>query len=92
MHYLESYARLIDQFLRNRLPVAEFERQYLKLFKNDSTQFTEAEFAALDNLFSAVDAYCGDPALRGNLDIDEDELRRSSAVALALLPKFTNQD
>ena len=40
--------------------------------------FSELETSALHALFSDVDAYCGDPALRSHGDLDDDDLVESA--------------
>lgn len=82
---LDQYLNLIESFINGRIQASEFERQYLKLFKNDSTIRQEKEFSVLDKLFSDVDAFCDDPLLRDENDIDEDELRQKASEALGLL-------
>ncbi len=82
---LDPYIELISQFTEGRIGVGAFEHSYLRLFKDDPTRWSEEAFAVLDRLFAEVDAYCGDPALRGERDIDAGELKARSEEALSEL-------
>lgn len=82
---LEQYIALISSFVADKIPAADFEREYLKLFKADETEWPEAEFAILDELFGEVDAFCADPQLRDENDLDEYELKERSKMALERL-------
>ncbi len=82
---LEQYITLISAFVADKIAATDFEREYLKLFKADETEWPEAEFAILDELFGDVDAFCGDPQLRGENDLDEYELKERSKMALERL-------
>lgn len=81
----EKYVTLIRRFLDRRMNVEDFERQYLKLFKNETAGMTIAEFSPLERLFTAVDAFCPDPSLRSEDDLDEDQLRAAAQSTLAAL-------
>jgi len=87
---LEPWVRLIDQFVCGFLSAAEFEVQYLTMFKGDNTAWTEPEFKILDGLFADVDAFCGDPDLRDERDIDDGTLRTRAAAALERLKDLLN--
>ncbi len=89
---LEQYIALISSFVADKIAATDFEREYLKLFKADETEWTEAEFAILDELFGEVDAFCAYPKLRDENDLDEDELKERSKMALERLqsPVFVN--
>lgn len=87
-HDLAEYQDLINRFVGGRLGVAEFETIYLRMFKEDSTKRPEAEYEILNDLFSAVDAYCGNPAFRQPFSLNEEQLRaeaQSASRALASL-------
>ena len=64
------------------IDVRTFESSYLKMFKNESAHLSDTAFTVLDQLFADVDAFCADPLLRGESDLDEDELRSHSSAAL----------
>lgn len=82
---LAKYQDLIGAFVRHELPVGDFEQQYLAMFKDDSVLWPESVFAILNDLFGAVDSFCADPDLRGQIlpagGLDEDQLREEAARA-----------
>ncbi len=82
---LDEYVSLMDAFSGGRLPVDVFERRYLDLFQSDQTMRGEFIFRTIEDVFFAVDEYCGDPDLRGEYDIDEDQLRERVRAALEAL-------
>jgi hypothetical protein len=82
---LKRYVSLIQSFLTNAIDARTFEREYLYLFKGDSTEWSQTEYAVLNELFSDVDAFCDDPALIGPGDLSEAELRERSSIALEKL-------
>ncbi len=71
----QKYVALIRQFLDEGTSAEVFEQQYLDLFKNESPGMSIAEYSALEKLFTAADAYCPDPSLRSEEDLDEGQLR-----------------
>lgn len=81
----DKYVTLIRQFLDHRMSAEDFERRYLDLFKNETAGMTVTEFSQLDRLFSAVDAFCPDPSLRSEGDLDEDQLREAAQSTLTAL-------
>jgi hypothetical protein len=81
----EKYIALISAFVNGEMEAVEFEAEYLKLFKQDTTEWPEAEYAILDELFGDVDAFCADPQLRSEEDLDEYELKERSRTALEKL-------
>lgn len=82
---LIKYIELILSFLHGRISPLDFEQAYLALYLNDETEWSEPEFAVLDELFGAVDAFCADAKLRDKNDLDEDELRLACKIALGRL-------
>lgn len=86
---LAEYQDLINRFVDGRLGVAEFEAGYLRMFKEDSTIWPNAEYDILNDLFSAVDAYCEDPALRQPCSLDEEQLRREAEGAMRSLASLS---
>jgi hypothetical protein len=85
MASLSSYIELITAFTARSLSAADFESRYLDMFKSDGEQHPAPVFAVLDELFAGVDAFCVDPELRGDDDLDEEQLRERSEVALRKL-------
>ena len=86
---IQRYIELLRAFVSNAIPAREFERSFLELFKSDETVFAEDVFTILDELFGNVDAFCADPLLRGEDDLDEDQLRACSAEALHKLKSYS---
>jgi hypothetical protein len=82
---LERYADLLSRFTGDQLGAGDFEKQFLTLYKNDASRWSDAEFDVLDSLFAAVDAYTPDPSLRDEGDLDENQLRDAARRALAAL-------
>lgn len=78
----------MEAFSSGRSPTETFERQYLDLFKSDTAFRAPAIFNAVEDVFFAVDEYCGDPDLRGEYDIDEDQLRDRVRAALRSLAEL----
>lgn len=58
---------------------------YLNLFKNDARELPKDIYDLLNNLFSDVDAYCGDPALQDEDDLSAEELFSSAKETLKKL-------
>ncbi len=71
---LLKYKQLIFDFVSGKIPVEEFEPSYLKMAKEEQVIFNNSIYQIIGTLFSDVDAYCGDPELRDDDDIDEVEL------------------
>lgn len=77
-----DYIGIVQRFIQGDLPVDEFQLQYLNMFKDETRRLSDPLFELLDRLFGDVDAYCGDPATRKELNathpgfyLDESELR-----------------
>ena len=87
---LDPYLHLMRSFVDSKMDVNEFERRYLAMFKNDTNSWTQVEYENLNNLFVEVDAFCADPELRDNNDIDEDQLRAATKMTLAKLSSLPN--
>ena len=85
VHKLNPYLELIEGFVLRRIPAAEFEREYLRMFKNDVSTWTGEEYQALNDLFGDVDSFCADPELQDSNDLDEDQLREKAKLALETL-------
>jgi hypothetical protein len=78
---LALYIDLLRSLGQKEISVIDFEKKYLNLYKNDATEWTEPEFAILDELFGAVDAFCADTSLRSAGDLDEDQLYEAGRIA-----------
>lgn len=88
---LDPYVDLIEAFIHKKIAAVDFERQYLELFKLDNTEWSDAEFAVLDRLFAAADAFCADPNLRDSEDLDEEQLRQEGQKAFEQLKMLRTQ-
>jgi self-protective colicin-like immunity protein len=73
---LVQYVILIRAFLEGRLTGQEFQMLYFAVFKSDSKRRPTEIFNILDGLFTEIDDYCSDDAVRQRVGgIDEQELR-----------------
>lgn len=80
--HLSKYTRLIRDFIGQRTTAQQFESAFLGMFKSEDVAFDQPVFEILNDLFTDVDAFCGDPALRNVDDLDEDQLREACKNAL----------
>lgn len=87
---IKEYIALIDAFVRGKIQPGIFEKEYLKLFKNDNIRSDE-EFVILDKIFADVDAFCNEPELCDEDDIDEYELKQRCVGYLGKLERFQSE-
>jgi hypothetical protein len=85
---LLPYTQLIQSFVEGKLSATDFEAEYLKLFQDDKTDLTEAEYVILNNLFWAVEDFCSYSELRDEGDLDEIQLLQAAEVALEALKQL----
>ncbi len=85
MSTLDKYILLLSQFVAGEITASKFDTLYLELFKNETESFSEDTYAVLNNLFSDADAYCEDPSLRDDEDLNDAELLASAKKALERL-------
>lgn len=85
IEWLEKYILLISQFVAGEITTPQFEASYLRMFKNETENLPEDIYDVLNNLFLDVDAYCGDPDLRDEEDLSEEQLLASAKVTLEKL-------
>ena len=87
---LDKYISLLNQFVSGAITAPEFEISYLEMFKYDEDQTDIPAFAwrALNELFLDTDAYCADPDLRDENDLDEKQLLASAQRALDILRRY----
>lgn len=86
---VEEYIALIRQYTDRDAEAEEFSRMYLNTFKNEHRAYSEETYHILQNMFWAADAYCGDPELRNEDDIDEEEFSDVARQTLKKLNKRT---
>ena len=85
MSTIAKYILLITQFVTGEITASQFETTYLEMFKNETDILPEDVYDVLNNLFLDVDAYCGDPELRDDEDLDDEDLVSSAKEALKKL-------
>jgi hypothetical protein len=83
--YATPYRTMMERFLDGRLSASDFETSYLRMFKDDQTDWPEPVYQALNEVFLDLDAYCPDPDIRDEFGIDEAELRVRVERSLAAL-------
>jgi hypothetical protein len=86
---LTEYIQLIQLFINPAISAGEFERRYLRMFKDDPTIRPEAEYDVLNRLFSDLDVYLPDPGLRSAGGLDEEQLRSTAAAAFGVLVELS---
>ena len=64
---LQPYAVLLRLFLDGAINASELEVVFLRLFKDDTTDWPPEIFEVLDSFFADVDDYCGDADLRSKV-------------------------
>src|SRR5579859_7723381 len=89
---IKKYRFLIQSFLDKRLTALEFERQFLRLFKDEPDPLASEAYEILNKLFSDVDAFCANPSLRSSKDLDELALVQSAENALRALDAMKTGD
>ena len=83
---LDTYRDLIRRFVIGDVSADQFESDYLAQFKDDPNQVAGDDFDILDELFSDVDDYVNEPALRRSAGgISGEELRTRARDAYARL-------
>ena len=85
IEWLEPYILLITQFVAGDVTADQFEASYMDMFKNESREIPDDIYDVLNDLFSDLDVYCGDPDLRDDEDLDESALLSSAEEALRKL-------
>ena len=82
---LLEYLALMKSFHVGEITPVQFEGMYLALFKADQRLFPEEVFDVLNRLISDVDAFVADPEIRGQDDLDEQQLLACSREAYSRL-------
>lgn len=83
--YIQPYINLIEKFKGNQINAQRFEKSFLELFKNDSSEFSEKEYEILNSIFYDVEDFCADPTIRDEDDLDEEQLKTRSEKHLEQL-------
>jgi hypothetical protein len=76
--YIQPYIDLVESFINGQISARQFEKSFLEKFKNNSSQFDETEYKILNNVFYDVEDFCADPTIRGEGDLDEQQLKTKS--------------
>jgi len=82
---LEGYVTIVKHFIGGEITAIQFEESYLDAFKNQKHDLPENAFKILNELFMDIDAFCSDPELREEDDIDDRELLHKAKLALKRL-------
>ncbi len=77
-NYVQPYIDLVENFTNNQIDAGQFEKSFLELFKNDSSEFSEKEYEILNNIFYDVEDFCADSTIRDEEDLDEEQLKTRS--------------
>jgi len=79
---VQPYAVLLRLFAEGALSAGEFEVVFLRLYKDDPTDWPSDLYDVLDSLFADVDEYCSDDDLRAKVGgLDDDALRQRASQA-----------
>ena len=82
---MTAYLTLISSFTEGRIDAPTFERRYLDLFGAEERILGEPLYGILQDLFYDVEAYVADESIRGDGDIDDEQLRASAQRAIDAL-------
>lgn len=87
-----KYKRLMDDFINEAITVEDFEREYLKTFKNETERMNNTLFEILNGVFEAVDCYWHEclPGQETAFEISEQQLRKEVSEALVKLNSLLN--
>jgi hypothetical protein len=87
-----KYKKLMEDFINEVIPVKDFERQYLKIFKNETVRMNDTLFEILNGVFEAVDCYWHEcqPGQETAFEISEQQLRKEVNEAIVKLNKVSD--
>lgn len=85
---IQKYTRLIDEFIDGDTTAADFSIEFMDEFIEEESDMSEDTYQILQNMFAEADAYCENPELRDERDLDEDELME---VALETSSKLADK-
>ena len=84
----KGFEKLISDYVQGNISVDIFEKEYINLFRklrdSDASLQDEVE-EIISILFTDIDCFCGDPELREEEDIDEQELLKRATSAFERL-------
>jgi hypothetical protein len=82
-----KYKRLMEDFINEIITVEDFERDYLRTFKNETERMDNTLFEILNGVFEAVDCYWHEclPGQETAFEISEKQLRKEVSEALVKL-------
>lgn len=90
MRSIDPYIDLLAAFVeRGELDALAFDQRFADLHQRDQTMHADNEFAVLDELFGAVDAFEPVPEIRQPDHLDDEGLRAAAAEALVKLRALT---
>lgn len=77
-------------FINEEITVEDFERDYLKIFKNETENMDMPLFEILNGVFEAVDCYWHEclPGQETAFEISEQQLRKEVNEALVKLDRI----
>ena len=82
---VSCYVQLLALFTSDLMPIGNYEKRYLEMFKAEESIFPEAIYELLNNLFIDIDVYEPDETMRLDHEIGLDELRANARAALKKL-------
>jgi hypothetical protein len=87
-----KYKKLMEDFIDEVITVEDFERDYLKTFKNETERMDNTLFEILNGVFEAVDCYWHEclPGQETAFEISEKQLRKEVSEALDKLNILLN--
>jgi hypothetical protein len=90
--FVYKYKKLMQDFINEVITVDDFERDYLKTFKNETERMCKPLFEILNGVFEAVDCYWHEclPGQETAFEISEQQLRKEVSEALVKLSSLLN--
>jgi hypothetical protein len=90
--FANKYKNLMKDFIDEGITVEDFERDYLKTFKNETERMDYTLFEILNRVFEAVDCYWHEclPGQETAFEISEQQLRKEVRDALVKMNSLLN--
>lgn len=82
---IQSFRNILRAFVRGEMSAGDFEARFIETWNAAPDGSLGEAFAALEQMFFDVDAFCLDPALRDDGDLDEAGLTASAEKTLAAI-------